>query len=298
MSKLPEQALLYHYTSAQGLLGMLGTPGRPARMWLTQVQYMNDSEEFYHAYTMAADCLTDMRFECPGARKAVSGLFGLPHEVSHQRRRDLSDFGITRLFSFSLTEMSDQLSQWRGYAPEGGCCLGFEVNDLIKMAGENGFKLLQCIYDPDQKRHLVEQCVRRAERMVEECIVDPRLRSQSSNEDDQQLAEQSARVFVQEEIAKLAESFKNSSFYEEREWRVSGTVSATDGRSRWRTRGNMIVPYCSIDISEAAGNPVPLKEVIVGPGVDFYHMKHAITFINYPKHLRLPVRPSTSSLRR
>ena len=42
---------LYHYTSQKGLLGIVG--GGCLRLWATNVAYLNDSLEFYHAFEIA-----------------------------------------------------------------------------------------------------------------------------------------------------------------------------------------------------------------------------------------------------
>lgn len=33
--------LLYHYTDAAGLLGIMGTPTKNAALWLSQAQFLN-----------------------------------------------------------------------------------------------------------------------------------------------------------------------------------------------------------------------------------------------------------------
>lgn len=293
---MTSDGLLYHYTSASGLMGMLGNPNLSPSIWMTQVQYMNDTEEFYHAHKLAVECLVDLRTECPNARKAMSGIYGLSYDASsYERPRGLDILGITRLFSFSLTEMPDQLSQWRGYTPHGGYCIGFRVSDLTTMAERNGFQLLKCIYNDDEKRSAVKDCIRRAEADILARQIDPMIGLQGSTDDEKVIA--SARLYIQRQIATLAERFKNSTFSEENEWRVTGNVGAEDSRARWRTSGAAIIPYVTIDISEASHHPVPAVEVIVGPGLDFRHAKHAIEFMNFAKFGSVNVKPSASTLR-
>ena len=66
-----DEDLLYHYTSAAGLIGLLGTPASPAAMWLTQVQYMNDAVELSHAYELARHALMIGRDEWPGCEPCI-----------------------------------------------------------------------------------------------------------------------------------------------------------------------------------------------------------------------------------
>lgn len=47
--------VLYHYTGSVGLIGILGQEA----LWCTQVQYLNDSQELYHAAALVAKCAGD-----------------------------------------------------------------------------------------------------------------------------------------------------------------------------------------------------------------------------------------------
>jgi hypothetical protein len=117
---MKDDDLLYHYTSAAGLIGLLGTDATSARMWMTQIQYMNDDSEFYHAYEFARSEIESLKEECPNARRVISGIWGIPHDLKDRNLPPVKRTMITRYFAFSLTENPDLLSQWRGYCPDGG----------------------------------------------------------------------------------------------------------------------------------------------------------------------------------
>jgi len=50
---------------------------------------------------------------------------------------------------FSLSEIPDSLSQWRGYAPRGGYCIGFHQESVERIVRANGFELRRCEYKED-----------------------------------------------------------------------------------------------------------------------------------------------------
>lgn len=288
--------VLYHYTSATGLIGILGNHNSPAKLWLTQIQYMNDASEFYHTYELAQSCIIAMRDECPNIRRSMSGLYGLSYDNMAHSEPISRDFS-TRYFSFSVTEESDLLSQWRGYAANGGYSIGFRVKDLRRVAASQGMQLVRCVYDDEDKRALLMDALRSIEEDYNNAVVDAIVAAQGLN--GQPGVEATARVHVQQTVNQLAPSFKHPSFAEEREWRITGIVSAKDnGRARWRTSGSAVVPYCELDISPIGPSPLEPTEIVLGPGIDFELAQHAITFMRYDRIGQIKVGQSRCTLRR
>jgi hypothetical protein len=259
--------LLYHYTTAAGLIGLLGTDASSARMWMTQIQYMNDDSEFYHAYEFARS-------------EIVKGEL------------------MTRYFAFSLTEKPDLLSQWRGYSPDGGYCIGFKFGDLKKLADSNIFSLRPCIYNDAEKKLMISKLVRTIELGIQNGEVDPSVKT-NIKIPEKSRADATARLRIQEQINSLAPFLKHSGFQEECERRLAGIVGAqNDKRAKWRARGSSIVPYAELDISQAGPIPVVARKVIVGPGADYNLACHAIKFMRYDIYDQIEVTASTSTLRR
>jgi hypothetical protein len=104
--------LLYHYTTMEGLLGIV----RTGKLWLTHVKYLNDSREYEFLWQLLA-----ARIE----RRFTSS--GLPFELGQQKRIEaLLGFRApieTFVCSFS-DDHGDRLSQWRGYSANG---TGFSI---------------------------------------------------------------------------------------------------------------------------------------------------------------------------
>lgn len=294
--------LLYHYTSAAGLLGIVGTPSMPATFWLSQIQYMNDAEEWYHAYKLARAEILKFSRRTTGIREVMKGLYGIPHEelstIGPQGLDVIESFGMSRHFTFSLSQEKDLLSQWRGYAPLGGYSVGFKVRDLRNLANRNGFKLVRCIYEKSEKEAAIASQVDLIEQNLRNEIIDPTIELPDGfSPRDKALA--TARVRFQESVNQFATYFKHESFKEESEWRIVGIVGggATDQRARWRVRGNLILPYCCLDIGPAGPSPVPVREIVVGPGVDSRLAAHSIQFLAFGRDPWIEIVRSKSTLR-
>jgi hypothetical protein len=288
--------LLYHYTSAAGLIGLLGTPTSAATMWLTQIQYMNDEAEFYHAYELARGEIIRLRTECPNVRRVIAGMWGIPHDI-HGTLEPVRETILHRYFTFSLSEEPDLLSQWRGYAPDGGYSVGFKVGDLKKLAAAHRFQFQRCIYDDNEKKGEIATKMREIEAAFQQGEADYTIGSISSMPEGQQ-AEGTARARVQMAVNRVSSYFKHQSFQEEREWRIVGMVGATDGGARWRARGNSIIPYCELNIGPGGPESIAPIEVIIGPGVDYHLAKYSIEMMKFENLGKLQIRPSASTLRR
>ncbi|HEY9023226.1 MAG TPA: DUF2971 domain-containing protein [Burkholderiaceae bacterium] len=278
-----DEELLYHYTSADALLGMLGSPSRRAEIWMTQIQYMNDKVEWWEAY----DMLNQHR-----RRMASNPSEELRRLAEHMGNGELSAFG--RTFVFSLSSERDLLSQWRGYAPTGGYCIGFKKKHLRQIARKERFHFVRCMYEEQEKEASIAHLLDALRQDIANKYVDPRFAE--IKDADPVLV--TAWVKYQHGFNARATYFKHASFREERETRLVGDVPAGggDGRARWRTRGNMVIPYCAIDI-EPKDDFQPISEVIVGPGADYRLAHHAVQFLMMDRHREVEIRPSSSTLR-
>ena len=258
-------AVLYHYTSAEGLLGMVQNNA----LWATQVQYMNDEREWHHAVDLGRQILKT---------RAHSAL-GLQSDMAAMLYEVMGGKTMSRTFAFSLTEKEDLLSQWRGYCPTGGYAIGLKTDLLVAQAARCGFTLRQCVYEDSEKRRAIEEIVlRKASALTAWPLAE---------------AERVKLVvdFVNE-VRVLAEVFKDSSFEEESEWRLVGLVPAGDARSRWRTRGGLVVPYAILEM----GIHSLVSEILIGPKVDKELAYHSVDFLFRSNGAPVPIRNSKSTL--
>ena len=106
---LPGTAMLCHYTSIEGAHGIM-TSGD---LWLTNARYLNDNEELELGYKVIDEVLEKMIIEALG-RSSREG------ELRELRTRSETREEGEEVFVCCFCEHSDLLSQWRGYAENGG----------------------------------------------------------------------------------------------------------------------------------------------------------------------------------
>jgi hypothetical protein len=101
----PPPAVVYHYTDAFGLEGIL----RTGKLWATHFDFLNDTSEFRFAAETLAETL----------QITVQDLNFADHPVAH--------------YISSFCEDQDLLSQWRGYTSKRqGYAIGIRSESLLK----------------------------------------------------------------------------------------------------------------------------------------------------------------------
>ncbi|MFZ8199805.1 DUF2971 domain-containing protein [Alteromonas portus] len=153
---------MFHYTDANALLSII----QNQELWLTDVRYMNDSQEYIYGLSRLLKKI-----------QANDGYFGLEcliREVTHS----IPNFEYTKIkglddvvnkknknsaFSMSFCEDGNLLSQWRGYtANTVGYAIEFDVDELIQELDNsslNSYQLLKCIYDESEHEKAIDKII-------------------------------------------------------------------------------------------------------------------------------------------
>ena len=142
-SKPPK--ILYHYTTADGLLGILNSKS----IWATHVSYVNDRQEFVYLLDILRAVMRDEEY--PELVKF--------YEIVEAVHNDLikANFTVT-----SFSEAPDLLSQWRAYSSSSlGYCIGFNTESMMQRQ-----KFYQCVYDTKLQRDLVTALMRIWQRIL------------------------------------------------------------------------------------------------------------------------------------
>lgn len=268
----PEE--IFHYTDVGGLKGIVEN----GELWCTDIRYLNDGSEFTHGIEL-------IEKEIKKACRRLEGLElrffeGLLDNITGYIRPE--NPLPTRRFVFSLSEESDSLSQWRAYASEGGVCLGFSKKWLGARAGQLGWMIDKCVYQPGKKRQLIQ-----------ERVVDPAREYFKGNEVE--VGEDGLQDFTSKyyqtgffrNYVLLCPWLKHESFEREHEWRLIGGCNVNDRFDEdgkeidWRSRGAMLLPFCKLRIDEettAKGDdfPVPLTSVMIGPSSYPYLLRDSV----------------------
>lgn len=244
--------VLYHYTSGDGLIGIM-TEGT---IWASSIHHLNDTREFWLALDLAAHALQEeaREHDNPAVPLLADDMIGA--------LKSAASFSV---FVTCFSEFGDSLSQWRGYCPLGaGYSIGFSVPALKAAAQRAGFTLEQCIYDPEKQKRKVREWAR--DTLAE------RLENAGSQTDSERSEPWFQRRYF-ERLFKFAPLLKDRSFKDEKEWRLVGSIVPRGPTARVRSQGSLLIPYVEIDLTpekHAAANadifePLTIAHLVVGP---------------------------------
>jgi hypothetical protein len=252
--------VLYHYTTAYGLLGIVGSTS----FWMTSLRYMNDQSELQYARELVRAVLDDKVKEYERNPTLI--------EFFRRIRETFDPFGYgNEVFATCFCEDGNLLSQWRGYGGKGGgYALGFDFFHLTRLLSRPCV-LRRVLYDVQQQRAIVESTTERF------CDLLRAVAADSSAEDALPKFCQSFSSVVGEYLF----SFKHQDFREEREWRLVTALASNftiqpepEKRVvRFRSFGGNIIPFCEVKFDNAVqasqidelGLPFPIVDVVVGP---------------------------------
>jgi len=213
--------------------------------------FLNDSREWKHAFELAQLQIV-RRIQKIKNDPALDDLLGdLVAWLQHHS---------WNVCVFSLSAMSNQLSQWRAYCPsEGGYSLRFESVKFLRQLRAQGFELFRCEYDPDVQDKKIDEAI--------SPILD---RLSDLNDLTTYRAETveliiSAKSELLNQIALLAPILKHPDFREEAEWRAVKVVSFGDPGMGYHIKGAVTVPHFNLRLDATLGD-FPIDQIVVGPG--------------------------------
>lgn len=248
---------LYHYTDIHGLLGII----RDKKIWASRLEYMNDALEGKYLNSLLMKHLSELIVTSESKDKSdgIEVVRNMLHELT--AKSDGSD-----VYVFSLSEKPDLLSQWRGYTPQGGYCIGFGVNPLIEIGRINDLSLHACSYDAENNREIVGNII---DTHFEENVNWPDL---ETNKTEFLRNCQSVAFRLLSLLKSKSSLMKHESFSEESEWRIHGDVISTNENVKYRASGKYIRPYVELDIAPLLEKHRPheiITEIIFSPDLDF-----------------------------
>ena len=285
--------VLYHYTEAGGLQGILGpgrgpymvnfhdddskfryqgdhnlyTNGKAALFRATDVRYMNDSQELVFGAAIVNERLRKAAEEGE-LEEALRKTFLSVARVFDPDKVFEWPF---RCFAVCFCEDGDLLSQWRGYAGGvGGFSIGFSRHVLAECSFGIHVMAAGNIRDLPSPAQLVKvaygkrDALARAEELVD--VIKDNYRHGNLIIDLDGTPGLAVAIAVFRAIAGM----KHKAFREEREWRLLA-VSDVNQQVRTRSRSSGVVPYMDLVVNGRLRVDTrdvfekPLTEVFVGP---------------------------------
>jgi len=237
--------ILYHYTDAKGLLGILDSK----QIWATSYRFMTDAREFEYGFDLISELYP------PAQESTLRFLAGADVETPNSSYAELIKaykwhYESDCLFVAAFSASGDSLGQWRGYAGlHSGYSLGFRSEEMKSINEKT--RLVACSYDKQEQLAKIDGLIR---------AVLPGMKHTFRKDIGQLLT---IAVDAAKDIALQSTTLKHPAFIEEREWRfVVGPLEPNDKRICYRDSGRVIIPYVKIDFPTG----LPLDHIKVGPG--------------------------------
>lgn len=221
-NKQEEIAYLYHYTTPEGLKGIVETQ----QLWVSNIFSLNDWTEFQHGtniFEEATKRLLAKRETLPTGNR---------YDIILEVAQGLSLATSPHVYVCCFSDNGNDLGQWRAYCPQGGFSIGFPERCLYAFAVKQYFDMIPCQYEEDPKRALAEMMVK------------------SINELEMTTVD-AFRSAVRRAIAYSVPRFKDQAFSQEKETRIVWTPDDDDDFPNdiaFRTRNGCIVPYLKLGL--------------------------------------------------
>ncbi len=264
-----EPVLLYHYTTQDGLLGII----EKQEFWATDVRFLNDTEEFESGIKIAI----------PMSQQA-SSVSGEDGQKTVDYFKDILRFSFSKwpIYSVSLTgplktyetlpnsidDPGDRLNMWRGYSGRG---IAYSIGLPSRGYAVNieGVDLQECSYRQDTKEEYLREAINSFGDLLNECnrTRNEKIRrglpyEQAMNEMRSELDKEVSKILP--DLKAQIAACKHESFWEEREWRLT-VAPPPDHENLFHSPGRFgITPRLRIQLRGPDGL-LPIKRIVIGP---------------------------------
>jgi Protein of unknown function (DUF2971) len=245
--------LLYHYTNARGLIGIVDAK----ELWATDARFLNDATELDHVREVVAAAASSVaeHVHTPHARMLCDRL----------RLIESTDVFLGSAYIASFSANPDLLSQWRAYGDDG---LGYAVGVSSRFQLEVASRDAETKYPPAVLRKVAYEPKAPGGRLwdsIVECV------ALVDSLEDVGATERTDLVYasILTLLRDVYPSVKNHGFSEEDEWRVVFWNHAMGGYLeplRFRPNGQGIAPYVALRWKLEQHQP-PVEEIVMGPRI-------------------------------
>lgn len=257
-----EPEVVYHYTDANGLLGILKDGG----IRCTHIRYLNDTQEYRQAAVEFLSMLSEFAAAPSadtGERMAAQAKLALDVLQAQLERNPYSGLEVPcHVASFS--RLNDNLAQWRAYSGGGPrFAIGFRTDVLRKMAEDLAkerasldFKFKRVHYSGADARGACRKSFVDAVQAMEKEYFKTKPHCPPENMHRAEIGRVATAVFRD-----FAPLIKNESFAQEQEIRLCHGIAGTD-QTDYRTGRSTLVPYV---LWKWPKDSRPIASITVGP---------------------------------
>jgi len=248
----PEPSTIWHYTTADGLLGIV----KNQQLYMSHILCMNDTEELEHGISHILQAI-DIR----GRAEISDDVRKFHTALKSNLTNSLIVSNVQDIFVSCFSGETDTLTHWLEYGRNGvGYAIGFDTIRLKAATGQH-CSFRACVYDDRLKKRVALVTLESAEIELDKLI------AAHGHISPEKIAEEFARIFAGIVAAYFGLIFKNSIFEPEREWRLltileGGLVSTFDSRA------NEIREIVKLPIHMSNANLSPIVEIKIGSNRD------------------------------
>ena len=262
ISKLNSGDKLYHYTSAEGLMGISN-----GEIWITEKSFLNDSTEFRIANEVFCDIIDEKienEQERTRIKEAVMKEAKSFDSSSDMQKTDLHDGYY--VLSFCLEK--DSMLMWSQYSDFIGYCMEFDYDKLIDSLKQYTIKWEgKVIYNLKEQKECLEKTIQEfIFDNMEDC---PDINSWkdlikivNENKDD-------VLLFIVTILVAYSMFFKKSCFAGEKEYRIvfscihngTGVQEKLSEKQYFRAKDEVLIPF----VKKKFEPEISLESILVGP---------------------------------
>ncbi|WP_368517184.1 DUF2971 domain-containing protein [Rhizobium sp.] len=270
---------LFHYTSAQGLLGIIGEN----KLWFSDAAFMNDGSESTYGVVLAGTVIDDLLADSSAEEKNAGNALKSELAVA---------MNAFQPAIFCMSERNNLLNQWRDYGKD---IVPYSIELDVQSIMQNQYAsfpafLTKIVYDETIQKQLIRQLLQeirtkaleiRGDRpLIPESEAEPLLRGAAA------------------QIVNLVSRFKNPAFAAEEEWRaICFRPLMYNIAQKFRQSSLGVVPYYEWMVS-GGKSKLPIKSATVGPSPYAQVSDLALKQFLYANDYQIPTYYSTIPLRR
>lgn len=274
--------LVYHHTTTDGLIGIIGNE----TLWATDIHFLNDYDEYVAGMEKIFRVCEKSKSVANGGKLAgaINGFYDIISELIKVNIEARTTFIV------SFTKTRDNLRQWMSYGkPNSSYSIGFNAEAFknIRLDEENHYssELAYAFREVDYESDSTIEPVLNLESVMSH--LKEMGQSQSGGLEY-------ARHLVNELMFGCC-SIKRNEFEDENESRMlvqTRKVGASFSGMKFRNSGGVITPYINVPIPLSA-----IHEIIIGPSINKEFAEKGLRKMLQHKEIECKVSHSTCTLR-